>query len=124
LLWLSQQKNTFAEYYELDGKFPDIRRRQLWSGAGYLSMIYHGLFGMTFESDQLRFAPVKPEAPFAKTITMDNVKYRDMTLSINVTGHGTQIRSFKLDDITQPTPVVSSTLKGNHKIEIILKDAP
>lgn len=121
LLWLSQRKNTFAEFYDFDGTFPDIRRRQLWSSAGYVSMIYHGLFGMIFEPDQIRFAPVKPKSPFAETITMENVNYRDMNLSIKVSGSGTEIKEFKLNGIVQRQPVIPASLKGNQKIEIRLK---
>ncbi len=121
LLWLSQRKNTFAEYYDFDGKFPDIRRRQLWSSAGYISMIYHGLFGMILEPDHIRFAPVKPKTPFAETITIENVKYRNMDIAIKISGSGTQIQQFKLDGIAQSNPVIPASLKGPHKIEITLK---
>ena len=125
LLWLSQQKNTFAEFYEFDGTFPHDRKRQLWSDAGYVSMIFHGLFGMNFELDQLRFAPVKPAAPFAQTITLENVKYRQMNLEIQVIGYGTQIQTFKLDGVAQANPTIPADLKGDHKIEIILtKNVP
>ena len=122
LLWLSQHKNTFAEFYEFDGTFPNERRRQLWSAAGYVSMIYHGLFGMTFEPDQLRFAPVKPEFPFAETITIENVNYREMNLVIEISGSGTQIQEFKLNGIAQDQPVIPAHLEGNQKIEISLNN--
>jgi len=85
-------------------------------------MIFYGLYGMNFESDRLRFSPVKPASLFAETITLENMNYRDMTLAIQVTGHGTQIQSFKLDDIPQAEPVIPANFKGDHKIEIILKD--
>ncbi len=97
MVWLSQQGNTFAEFYELDGKFPEERARQLWSDTGFLSMIFHGLFGMNFQPNGIKFAPLKPASVFAETISLEGVKYRGMVLNINVSGSGVEIASFEVD---------------------------
>ena len=61
LVKLSEKNDTFMELYRPEDGKPDGSPRQLWSASGFLSMVYHGLFGMHFEQDGLRFAPVVPE---------------------------------------------------------------
>ena len=58
LVKLSEKNDTFMEFYHPEGGEPGGSPRQLWSAAGFLSMIYHGLFGMEFEENGIRFAPV------------------------------------------------------------------
>ena len=56
LVKLSEKNDTFMELYRPEEGKPDGSPRQLWSASGFLSMIYHGLFGMAFEENgvQLR----------------------------------------------------------------------
>ena len=82
-------------------------------------MIYHGLFGMNFESDGIRFAPVVP-APFTQ-LSLADVRYRDARLRITVRGSGTGIREFKLDGQKQRQPFFAAANRGEHLIEIEMK---
>eukprot|EP00747_Dinoflagellata_sp_TGD_P028987 gnl/TRDRNA2_/TRDRNA2_133618_c1_seq1.p1 gnl/TRDRNA2_/TRDRNA2_133618_c1~~gnl/TRDRNA2_/TRDRNA2_133618_c1_seq1.p1 ORF type:complete len:321 (-),score=28.68 gnl/TRDRNA2_/TRDRNA2_133618_c1_seq1:199-1161(-) len=118
----SQIKSTFAEYYEMDGTFAVGHGRQLWSGAGFLGMVHQGLFGMSFHPHFIQFSPVKPRHPFANTISLKNVSYRDMMLDIFVTGWGSRVVSFQLDGVYQPAEKsqVPSHLTGSHVIKITL----
>jgi len=121
LVSLANQSGTFGEFYQTDGtlSFGDnTRRRQLWSAAGYLSMIYHGLFGMEFRVDEIMFDPVVPNT--FDTLKLERVKHRDMLLDITIYGPGIKVKSFLLDGDRKEQPVVSSSLKGKHKIEIYL----
>jgi len=120
LLQLAQMNSTFAEFYELSGTFPSIRRRQLWSASGYLSMVYHGLFGMEFLPDGIRFNPVKPSDTFSDVISLSNVHYRDMILNIEVSGAGKEISSFSVDGKSQDS-FLDASLTGVHDIQIELK---
>ena len=117
---------TFAEFYELDGSFPDDRKRQLWSDAGFLGMIYRGLFGMTFRPDGIAFDPVKPHGLFGETVTLKNVLYRNMTIDVSVSGSGTRIASFAIDNrhvvLSDTGAFIRSDLQGEHKISIVLND--
>jgi len=75
-------------------------------------MIYHGLFGMNFEPDGIRFAPVMP-AGYTQ-LSLSDVRYREARLQITVRGSGTEIREFKLDGQKQrkpslPPPIGAST---------------
>jgi hypothetical protein len=119
LIKLSQKNDTFMELYRPEDGRPDGSPRQLWSASGFLSMIYHGLFGMHFEQAGLRFAPVVPER--FQRLSLANFKYRDALLEIVVKGHGTSIDKFLLDGEPQENPVLAAASKGRHKIEIWMK---
>jgi len=122
LIDLSEQADTFAEFYELDKTFPRKRKKQLWSDAGYLGMIYQGLFGMKFEVEGIVFAPSKPSSEtFLKmdeTISLLNVKYRKAVLDINVKGFGNVVKSFKINGEIQSEPKIDATVTGKQVIEI------
>jgi cellobiose phosphorylase len=119
LIKLSEKNDTFMELYHPEDGAPDGSPRQLWSASGFLSMIYHGLFGMNFESDGIRFAPVVP-APFTQ-LSLADVRYRDARLRITVRGSGTGIREFKLDGQKQRQPFFAAANRGEHLIEIEMK---
>lgn len=61
--------------------------RQLWSVAGYLSMVNHSLFGLRFSSDSIDVEPYVPEALrstlFARTdsLVLNDVPWRGRTLT-------------------------------------------
>ena len=126
LIDLSEQENTFAEFYELDKSFPPKRRRQLWSNTGYLGMIYKGLFGMVFEVNGIIFAPSKPILKsygfeeMDEKISLTNFKYRNAVLDIHVTGWGNEVASFKINGKTQKLPKLEASLTGKQVIEIEL----
>ena len=95
LVHLSEKIDTFMELYSPEDGKPDGSPRQFWSASGFLSMIYHGLFGMEFEENGIRFSPVVPGD--LEHLTLANVKYRNSLLSIVIDGHGTHIEQFTLD---------------------------
>jgi hypothetical protein len=119
LVKLSQKSDTFMELYRPEDGKPDGSPRQLWSASGFLSMIYHGLLGVHFEQDGLRFAPVVPER--FQQIALANFKYRSDSLQIRVAGHGTTIERFLLDGQLQKRPCFAASGNGRHKIEILMK---
>ena len=123
LIDLSEQQNTFAQFYEFDKSFPANRKRQLLSDAGYLGMVYKGLFGMNFQTSFLEFAPNKVEGKdgvlaMDETISLLNVKYRKAILDIHVTGLGTNVTSFKLNGEIQKYPKIDAYVSGRQLIEI------
>ena len=119
LVKLSEKNDTFMELYHPEDGKPDGSPRQLWSASGFLSTIYHGLFGMDFRQDGIRFAPVVPEQ--FRQLTLSDFKYRDARLQIVVKGHGTTIERFKLDGTERQDPLLAATAAGRHEIEILLK---
>jgi len=119
LVRLSEKNDTFMELYRPEDGKPDGSPRQLWSASGFLSMVYHGLFGMAFEENGVRFAPVVPER--FQELTLSNTKYRDAQLNIVIKGAGTRVRQFKLDGRTQRKPFFPASIKGQHEIEILMR---
>jgi len=62
--------------------------RQLWSVAGYLSMVHHTLFGLRFSLDELAVTPYVPRALraalFTKTdsLVLNDVPWRGRTITV------------------------------------------
>ena len=123
LMKLSQMSNTFAEFYELDGSFLPSRRRQLWSSAGFVGMVYHGLFGLELLRDGIQFRPAKPATPFANTVSLWNIPYRQAKLTIHLSGSGSKVESFKLNGVLAERPFLPATSVGPQKIEIIVSES-
>ena len=118
LVRLSEKSDTFMELYRPEGGEPDGSPRQLWSASGFLSMVYHGLFGMGFESGGIRFAPVVPRN--FQHLSLSGVKYRDCMLNISVKGNGTRVDTFLLDGKSRGVPFLDAGFAGSHAIEIRL----
>jgi hypothetical protein len=117
---LSEKNDTFMEFYHPEGGEPGGSPRQLWSASGFLSMIYHGLCGMNFEENGIRFAPVVPRS--LQQLSLSRAKYRDCTLKITISGHGTEIARFTLDGKQQAEPMLDGALRGEHEIEVQLQE--
>lgn len=121
MMELSEAQNTFAEFYEDDKSFPDDKNRQLWSDTGFLSMIYHGIFGMTFLVEGIAFSPSIPyPETFLKTedtISLLNVNYRKAILDIHVKGKGNHVTSFKINGM-ETEPMLKASSVGKYVIEI------
>ncbi len=78
-----------------------------------------GLFGVAFEENGVRFAPVVPER--FEQLSLSNVKDRNATLRVVVKGHGTDIKQFSLDGKKARQPFFKADLTGSHEIEIQVK---
>ena len=116
LVKLSRKNDTFQEFYHPEDAQPDGSPDQLWSASGYLSMILHGLLGISFEEKGIRFKPVVP-AQFSQ-ITLQEMQYRQSVLNLNVIGHGTRVAGFKLDGNPSNKAFFDASLSGQHRIEI------
>ena len=112
----------FTEFYRPENGAPDGGHRQLWSASGYMSMVIHGLFGMNFDVDGIRFAPVVPDT-FKNGMTLNNFIYRKDTLNMSVTGSGIYIQTFKLDGVAA-APFVAGALTGKHAVVMTMGNTP
>ena len=119
LVKLSQNAATFMEFYFPENGEPGGSPRQLWSASGFLSMIYHGLFGLNFVEQGINFAPVVPAT--MQELSLTNMKYRQSVLKLKVLGHGTTIASFAVDGQPQARAFLDSALQGSHQITIQMK---
>ena len=113
---LSEKNDTFQEFYQPETGTPDGSRRQLWSASGYLSMVYHGLIGMSFDPNGVEFAPVVPSG--FSHVTLDGIPYRNMTLNVTVNGTGTKIAKFTVDGHRTSSHRLPAHLTGTHQVEI------
>ena len=117
-----EEQPTFAEFYETNATFVHERRRQLWSGAGYLGMILQGLFGIQLEPRGIRFRPVKPKHLFDRTIELRGLSYRQAMITIKISGYGSVVNKFVINGKSQKgDPFLASEAKGKQVIEIKLK---
>lgn len=121
-LFLTNKENMVAETGDFAGTVLNSSR-QLWSIAGQLAMTYRVIFGLTPETDSLRFQPVIPQN-FGGTYQLDNFHYRKSILSLTVRGSGNSISSFYLDGKQLENPVIPSGLTGKHTIEMTMNNHP
>lgn len=93
--------------------------RQLWSVAGYLSLVYRNLFGMEWTTDGLEFNPMVPES-IVGGLSLKNFKVRDAILNIDIVGTGDNIKQVSVDGEIYNSNVIPYNLKGLHSVEIQL----
>lgn len=92
----------------------------LWSLSGNIALIHKVLFGMDFQIDKLIFNPFVPQALKGKR-SLNNFRYRDALLHIEMEGFGNQIMHFEIDGVSS-VPEIPSNLEGEHHIRIVLAD--
>jgi glycogen debranching enzyme len=71
--------------------------RQLWSVAGYLGMVYRGLFGIGFDEIGIRFSPMVPDIFPGETISLENYRVRDTVLNMEIRGSGSVIAAMTVN---------------------------
>jgi hypothetical protein len=122
-LWAKSSPGEWREFYHTEDGKPDGGGQQLWSASGYISMVFHGLFGMHFDVDGVRFDPMVPDT-FKSVLSLTNFIYRGMTLNMTVQGPGKYIQEFKLDGGVKPDVFIPGTLTGTHTVAITLSQTP
>lgn len=90
----------------------------LWSLSGNISIIHKILFGIRFNANDLSFEPFVPNEMKGKR-TLNNFKYRNAVLNIELEGYGNKIKTFTVDGKLQQA-VIPGSLKGKHIIKIVL----
>lgn len=93
----------------------------LWCLSGNLALTHKILFGIDYEKDALTFHPFVPTA-LTGTRTLRNFRYRDAILDITVTGHGNQIKQFKVNGKVQQPIILAKKARGKMKVEIVMAD--
>lgn len=93
--------------------------RQLWSVAGYIGLVRNALLGINYSEDGIRFKPCVPKSMKALR-RIEDMKYRKMTLDIEVIGSGAIIKSFRLDGQESADAFVPASLEGHHSVKIVM----
>ncbi len=91
----------------------------LWSLSGNLGLVYKLIFGIQFNDYNIKFAPFVPEVLKGKR-QLNNFKYRNAILDIELQGFGNKIKSITMDGETLVEAEVPETLSGRHSIKIQL----
>ncbi|CAN5579234.1 hypothetical protein BH10BAC3_BH10BAC3_34360 [soil metagenome] len=94
----------------------------LWSLSGSLSLVHKVIFGIHLNNDNLEFKPFVPSALKGKR-TLNNFKYRNAILNIEMEGYGNTIKSFMLDGKVVAKAIVPAILTGTHAIKIVLNNS-
>jgi hypothetical protein len=110
--------------------------RQLWSVAGYLSMVHHTLFGLRFGPDGLTVAPYvtrsQREGWFASSgsLVLNHVRWQEKTLTVIVrlppvdgagaAGGSYQVGEVRLDRAVVTGPIRYDQLADHSYLEVTL----
>jgi hypothetical protein len=78
---------------------------------------------MDYSEDAITFTPFVPLALKGKH-TLTNFRYRNAILAIDMEGFGNEIRSITLDGKPLRNATIPSSLKGIHRVRIVLADKP
>jgi hypothetical protein len=117
LAGLAGRAPTFHEFHHPGSGRPGGSARQLWSAAGYLALVHHGLFGLAFDGTDLRLNPVVPTG--FPPVRLSGFRYRDLILDVTVTGTGTRIARCTVDGVPAE-PVLPATLTGTHRVDLMM----
>ena len=91
----------------------------LTSAASRIAVVLRALGGMRFTTGGLEITPFIPTV-FDRGLRIDNIRYRDTTLSVNITGTGNRVARFCIDGHPRKESIVPIGLTGNHTIEITM----
>jgi hypothetical protein len=111
-------------------------QRQLWSVAGYISMVHHTLFGLAFVGDELRVDPYVPRELRAKLfattdgIVLNDVAWRGTTTSIvlhlppaSTDEHGAfVVEKIELNGRAVDGAITFAQLEATNRIDVTLVD--
>lgn len=93
--------------------------RQTWAATGYIRMILYGVLGINIDEQGIGFSPCIPNE--IDKIQLKNLKYRDMTLNIIITGNGSNINKILINGKMEKKARISRNAKGDQIIEVQLK---
>lgn len=130
-LAVNRGHGDFYEIYTIDGEpsggwqcggLWGKKEHQTWCATGYLRLILDHIFGITLTPQGLELHP--HGMPDGSEATLSNIPYRGATLTITLRGHGSKIKSCRLNGQTYPSTPQSITIpptsQGPITIEIAL----
>jgi hypothetical protein len=121
-LFLTNKENFVADNGDYAGTQINSSN-MLWSLSGNISLIHKIIFGIQYQPGKLVFHPFIPKA-FSGKHSLNNFKYRDAILNIEIDGYGNKIIQFMLDGKLQTNTAFPANLSGNHSIKMVLNNKP
>lgn len=94
------------------------RRHQTWSATGYMAMVCQGICGLRPNPDGIEIRPYLPRG--INRLSIKGLKFRKMTLDIDLQGQGYRIVDFRVDGRKSANHVISADETGRRHIEIRL----
>ena len=113
----THKENLHAETGEAGGTIQNSDA-QLWSICGMLGAVYHGLFGLQFEGNNLVFNPCVPKE-YGGSHWITGLRIGKMVLSIHLKGYGTEICSVLVNG-KPGLPTIPLNTEGNVQLELEL----
>ena len=105
---------TFHEVLESDSGKSWRWPGQLWHAAGFVSLVFYGLFGISYSACGLTFAPCIPEE--FRGIRLCGLQYGNAHLTVETEGSGTSFDMF-LDGV--PCGIIPTDIIGEHFIRLV-----
>jgi hypothetical protein len=102
---------TFYEVVDADTGIAWRWPGQLWHAAGFISIVYYGIFGIRYDERGMFFSPVVTSQ--VEGLILRGLRYRTAVLDIFLEGTGT---AFELLVGGTVCPCVSPDITGSHKI--------
>ncbi len=90
--------------------------RQTWAATAYLRMVLLGLVGLRCDTEGLRCEPCLPAG--IQTVELRNLRYRDALLDIRISGKGTTVKQYTVNDHPTEAILVDAHTKGNVRIVV------
>lgn len=119
-LFLTDKENFVAETGDFAGTQINSGN-MLWSLSGSLALVQKLLFGMEYDSQNLKFHPFVPTS-FKGVRSLKNFKIRQAVLDIELMGFGNKISRFEVDGKLQNEAFVPLNIRGKHRIRMVLSD--
>ncbi len=89
------------------------------ASAAIAAVVLRVVMGMEFGADGIGFAPVVPYA-LGRQKSLSGIKYRDMELSVTVSGSGNRIKTFAINGEVRDRHFLPADMKGEVKVDIIM----
>lgn len=102
---------TFYEVIDLDSGRAWRWPGQLWHAAGFISTIFYGLLGITYDEYGMYVNPIKQN--YTQKMQLEGLRFGEGTYDIIFCKDGTRLY---LDG--HPVRFISAVLKGRHKVEL------
>ncbi|MCM1440402.1 MAG: hypothetical protein NC131_14535 [Roseburia sp.] len=87
--------------------------------TGVAIMLLRGLAGISSTAERLEFHPFLTRG-FNRPIRIENLRYRDVTLDVEISGTGDKIARFAVDSVETTDYFIPATLTGRHSVDITL----
>lgn len=125
MLYAASMFQTFKENYVASSFSEDTQTnsdRQLWSDAGFLSMIYRVIFGIDYNSKGISINPLVFDC-FNSDLNLKGLKIGNNVINLKVRGKGDKVVSYKLDgkDVALDFVLPYSDVKKEFNIEICVE---